>query len=53
MTPDLTPIQTISIGVAIAVATLFMCAILLTVTYIHKVRNFLTRVGVLTPARHP
>ncbi len=53
MTPDLTPIHTISIGIAIAVATATAASALLTLVYAQTIRNFLTRIKVLTPIRYP
>ncbi len=49
MITDLTPTQTISIGIAIALATLIFLTILLTVAYIEEIRQLLTRVGILIP----
>ncbi len=49
MITDLTPTQTISIGIAIALATLIFLTILTTIAYIEEIRNFLTRTGILLP----
>ncbi len=53
MTPDLSPIQTIAIGVTITVVTLLVTVILITITYAYEVRSLLTRAGILTPAQVP
>lgn len=53
MSPNLTPIQTISIGIAIAVATVAALAALLTLAYAHQIRSYLTRLGLLAPTRLP
>ncbi len=49
MITGLTPSQTISIGIAIVLATLIFLTILLTVAYIKEIRNLLTRTGILIP----
>ncbi len=49
MITDLTPIQTISIGIAIALATLIFLTILPTVAYIEEIRHLLQRTGILIP----
>ncbi len=41
MITDLTPTQTISIGIAIALATLIFLTVLLTVAYIEEIRRLL------------
>ncbi|KAK0235221.1 hypothetical protein EDD85DRAFT_954744 [Armillaria nabsnona] len=53
MNPDLTPIQTITIGVTIAVVTLLLTVFLLTLIYAYKVRHFLEQIGILRAARFP
>lgn len=53
MTSNLTPIQTISIGVAIAAATLVITLVLFLFLYLEEVRNLLTQIGLLVPARFP
>lgn len=47
MITDLTPTQTISIGVAIALTTLIFLAVLLTIAYIEEIRTLLIRTGIL------
>ncbi len=47
MITDLTLTQTISIGIAIALATLIFLTVLLTVMYIEEIRNLFTRTGIL------
>ncbi len=47
MITDLTPTQTISIGIAIALATLIFLTVLLTVAYIEEIRHLLDRTGIL------
>ncbi len=49
MNTDFTPIQTISIGIAITLATLIFLTILLTIAYIEEIRNLLTQAGILLP----
>lgn len=49
MITDFTPIQTISIGITIAVTTLIFLTILTTTAYIEEIRNFLTRTRILLP----
>lgn len=49
MITDLTPTQTVSIGIVITLATLIFLTILLTVTYIEEIWNILTRTGILLP----
>ncbi len=53
MNPDLTPIQTITIGVVIAITTLLITTILLILTYAYEVRQFLEQIGILRTARFP
>lgn len=52
MNPDLSLIQTISIGITIMLATFIFLTVLLTIAYIEEIRNLLTRAGVLLP-RNP
>ncbi len=49
MNTNLTPTQTISIGIAIALTTLIFLTILLTIAYIEEIRNLLTRTEILLP----
>ncbi len=49
MNTDFTPIQTISISIAITLATLIFLTILLTIAYIEEIRNLLTQAGILLP----
>ncbi len=53
MTPDLTNIQLISIGIAIAIATTATTAILLTLAYAEEIRRYLRRIGFLHVRRIP
>ncbi len=53
MNPDLTLIQTITIGVVVAVITLLIVTILLTLTYTTEIRNTLERIRILQPAQFP
>ncbi len=49
MITGLTPTQTISIGIAIALATLIFLTVLLTIAYIEEIRHLLQRTGILIP----
>ncbi|KAK0226856.1 hypothetical protein EDD85DRAFT_958647 [Armillaria nabsnona] len=53
MTPDLTPIQTITIGVTIGVVTLIITVFLLTLTFTHELRHLLEQIRILRAARFP
>ncbi|KAK0243340.1 hypothetical protein EDD85DRAFT_947485 [Armillaria nabsnona] len=53
MSPDLTPIQTITIGITIAVVTLIITVFLLTLTFVHELRHLLEQIGILRAARFP
>ncbi len=53
MTPDLTDLQLISLGIAIAIATTATTAILLTLAYAEEIRRILQRTGLLHERRVP
>ncbi len=53
MNPDLTNLQLISLGIAIAIATTATTAILLTLAYVEEIRRLLQRIGFLHARRIP
>ncbi len=53
MTPDLTDLQLISLGIAIAIATTATTAILLTLAYAEEIRRLLQRIRFLRARRIP
>ncbi len=53
MTPDLTRLQLISLGIAVAIATTATTAILLTLAYAEEIRRYLQRLGFLHARRIP
>ncbi len=53
MSPNLTNLQLISIGVAIAVATTFTTHLLLMLAYAEEICNYLKHLGLLHQRRAP
>ncbi len=53
MTPDLTDLQLISLGVAVAIATTFTTVLILTLVYTEEIHRHLQRLGFLCGRRIP
>ncbi len=53
MNPDLTDLQLISLGIAIAIATTFTTILILTLVYAEEIRRHLQRLGLLRGRRIP
>ncbi len=53
MSPDLTDLQLISLGVAIAIATTFTTVLILTLVYAEEIRRHLQRLRLLRGRRVP
>ncbi len=53
MTPDLTDLQLISLGIAIAIATTFTTILILTLIYAEEIHRHLQRLGLLRRRRIP
>ncbi len=53
MNPDLTNLQLISLGIAIAIATTFTTVLILTLVYAEEIQRHLQRLGLLRGRRTP
>ncbi len=53
MSPDLTSLQLISLGIAIAIATTFTTVLILTLVYTEEIHRHLQRLGLLRGRRVP
>ncbi len=53
MNPDLTDLQLISLGIAVAIATTFTTILILTLVYAEEIRRHLQRLGLLRRRRVP
>ncbi len=53
MSPDLTDLQLISLGIAIAIATTFTTVLILTLVYAEEIHRHLQRLGLLQGGRVP
>ncbi len=53
MNPDLTSLQLISLGIAVAIATTFTTILILTLAYAEEIRRHLQRLGLLRGRRIP
>ncbi len=47
MSPNLTDLQLISLGIAVAIATTFTTVLILTLVYAEEIRRHLQRLGLL------
>ncbi len=53
MSPDLTDLQLISLGIAVAIATTFTTILILTLVYAEEICRHLQRLGLLQGRRNP